>query len=230
VYAHSCSFSLLVDEAHINATRVVSGRRFVRWDTVPKLLAQQNMYISGLPYDFFFSKSVLTLGRVAATTVNANTGTMGNGGGAATPATIRHQATGRVPTETSYNLPNGNSTTIATSTAVAAPADRDGERHHIKKSTNLHEEVTVEEDELVDDHDETNDEDGDDEDVDDGDDELDGSSSSNMEVTTPPSSGSPGATAPKRSSSSPSSNTTAPGSTPDFLLAPNGNIAGRCCP
>lgn len=52
------SFFFILDDAGLHATRVVSGRRFVRWDTVPKLLAQQNQFISGLPYDFFFSKSI----------------------------------------------------------------------------------------------------------------------------------------------------------------------------
>lgn len=59
----------LLDDAGIHATRVVSGRRFVRWDTVPKLLAQKNVYISGLPYEFFFAKPAPT------TTVNDNSPT-----------------------------------------------------------------------------------------------------------------------------------------------------------
>ena len=46
-----------IDQSGIHATRVVSGRRFVRWDTVPKLLAQQNAYITALPYEFFFAKT-----------------------------------------------------------------------------------------------------------------------------------------------------------------------------
>lgn len=56
-------FSSSIDDAGIHATRVVSGRRFVRWDTVPNLLAHQNLYISNLPYEFFFAKAVNTSGR-----------------------------------------------------------------------------------------------------------------------------------------------------------------------
>ncbi|PVG00659.1 hypothetical protein CPB86DRAFT_182118 [Serendipita vermifera] len=217
VYAFSCT---IADEAHINATRVVSGRRFVRWDTVPKLLAQQNMYISGLPYDFFFSKSVLTLGRVpTGTSAIGNTGLVGSGG-------VRPQATGLGPTEASYNLANAG--LAGNSGAIAAAADRDGERHSNRKSllSHPHEEaapVVVEEDELVDDNEEEEEEDVD------GDDELDGSSSSNMDVTTPPSSGSPGAsgaTTVSRSGTTPASpplsTMTAATTAPDFLLSPSG--------
>ena len=61
------------DEAGIHATRVVSGRRFVRWDTVPKLLAQQNAYISCLPYEFFFAKAVTTTSAGAASPMTSAT-------------------------------------------------------------------------------------------------------------------------------------------------------------
>jgi hypothetical protein len=38
-------------------TRIVSGRRFVRWEVVPPLLHQHSKYISGLPLEFFFNKT-----------------------------------------------------------------------------------------------------------------------------------------------------------------------------
>ena len=38
-------------------TRIVSGRRFVRWEVVPPLFHQHSKYISGLPLEFFFNKT-----------------------------------------------------------------------------------------------------------------------------------------------------------------------------
>ena len=38
-------------------TRIVSGRRFVRWEVVPPLLHQYSKFISGLPLEFFFNKT-----------------------------------------------------------------------------------------------------------------------------------------------------------------------------
>ncbi|CAG7851131.1 SubName: Full=Uncharacterized protein {ECO:0000313/EMBL:CCA75239.1} [Serendipita indica DSM 11827] len=43
----------LDSDAGIPATRVVSGRRFIRWDALPDLLASAHKQIIGLPFDFF---------------------------------------------------------------------------------------------------------------------------------------------------------------------------------
>ncbi|KAG9042771.1 hypothetical protein FS842_002079, partial [Serendipita sp. 407] len=45
----------LFDNSNLPATRTNSGRRFIRWDTLPNLLATSNRYLSGLPWDFLFA-------------------------------------------------------------------------------------------------------------------------------------------------------------------------------
>lgn len=90
-----------IDDAGINATRVVSGRRFVRWDAVPKLLSQQNRYISGLPYDFFFSKAISP---ISMTTNNAS---------AATPTTIVASASTPTPSRKRHSYHNSDSDTYS---------------------------------------------------------------------------------------------------------------------
>jgi len=94
--------SVAIDDAGLHATRVVSGRRFVRWDTVPKLLAQQNQYISGLPYDFFFSKSISP---IPTTTNNIK---------ASTPTTVATTSTSTpTPSRKRHSYHNSDSDTYS---------------------------------------------------------------------------------------------------------------------